>query len=162
DIDECAESAGTCCPAHAHCTNKPGSYACECDRGYTGDGYNCMPVEKRACNPAEEDQAACGRNHVCMVDGFGTTDCTKCKAGFEKKRGECVDIDECARPSLNMCGANAECKNMPGTYTCECAKGFRGDGMMCTDIDECSGPMVPCHPQAACANSPGSFACTCP
>lgn len=49
-----------------------------------------MPIEKRACNPTEENLAACGKNHVCMIDAFGQTDCTKCRAGFEKKKGQCV------------------------------------------------------------------------
>ena len=40
DDDECL--AGTHqCDETANCTNTNGSYTCECDIGYTGNGYIC-------------------------------------------------------------------------------------------------------------------------
>ncbi|KAK6010733.1 calcium binding EGF domain protein, partial [Ostertagia ostertagi] len=160
DIDECAESHGGCCSGNATCVNKEGSYGCKCNDGFVGDGYKCMPVEKRGCTEAEWAEANCGRNHMCTVDGSGKKDCDMCKMGFEMKNGECVDINECAKPGLNMCDKNAVCNNLMGTYACQCKKGFRGDGYMCDDEDECR--MMPCHPQAECHNKPGSFECKCP
>ncbi|PIO61438.1 calcium binding EGF domain protein, partial [Teladorsagia circumcincta] len=160
DIDECAESHGGCCSGNATCVNKEGSYGCKCNDGFVGDGYKCMPLEKRGCTEAEWAEANCGRNHMCTVDGSGKKDCDMCKMGFEMKNGECVDINECAKPGLNMCDKNAVCNNLMGTYACQCKKGFRGDGYMCDDEDECR--MMPCHPQAECHNKPGSFECKCP
>ena len=29
------------CDENAKCTNSPGSYKCECDPGFTGDGFIC-------------------------------------------------------------------------------------------------------------------------
>ena len=40
DIDECAESNE--CHPNATCTDTKGSYTCECDTGFNGDGFNCI------------------------------------------------------------------------------------------------------------------------
>ena len=40
DIDECLnETCGE--NAYAHCVNTVGAFSCQCDEGFTGDGYNC-------------------------------------------------------------------------------------------------------------------------
>lgn len=36
-----------------------------------------------------------------------------------------ADIDECLIPG--SCGANTDCDNQPGTYTCTCKNGYSGD-----------------------------------
>ena len=41
DIDECLESKGTKCDVNAWCTNTEGSYKCNCNAGFTGNGFNC-------------------------------------------------------------------------------------------------------------------------
>ena len=41
DIDECAEQSDQCDEAHADCSNTIGSYECECNVGFTGDGRHC-------------------------------------------------------------------------------------------------------------------------
>ena len=43
DIDECATGADNC-DTNAACTNSPGSFACSCNHGYTGDGVTCMGI----------------------------------------------------------------------------------------------------------------------
>ena len=40
DIDECSTGVNSC-SQNAHCTNKNGSYACECDSGFFGNGILC-------------------------------------------------------------------------------------------------------------------------
>ncbi len=45
DIDECTASSP--CDANAACTNQPGSFACACNDGYTGDGLTCAAVAGR-------------------------------------------------------------------------------------------------------------------
>lgn len=46
--------------------------------------------------------------------------------------GQCVDIDECAEMTDN-CPAGTNCKNTPGSFTCECGPGQAWDGMKCVD-----------------------------
>ena len=38
DINECVTYP---CHANATCNNTIGSYICQCDTGYSGDGFNC-------------------------------------------------------------------------------------------------------------------------
>lgn len=38
DLNECTE---TPCSTDANCTNTPGSFACNCHIGYTGNGASC-------------------------------------------------------------------------------------------------------------------------
>ena len=45
-----------------------------------------------------------------------------------------VDVDECtAFP--NICGANTDCHNTDGSYTCICKAGYTGDGKTCFGKD---------------------------
>ena len=41
DIDECLESKGTKCDVNAWCINTEGSHKCNCNAGFTGNGFNC-------------------------------------------------------------------------------------------------------------------------
>ena len=41
DKDECVSLNETCLDENAHCVNSPGNFSCQCDPGFTGDGYNC-------------------------------------------------------------------------------------------------------------------------
>ncbi|CAG9536724.1 unnamed protein product [Cercopithifilaria johnstoni] len=158
DIDECEERAGRPCSQYANCTNIPGSYQCQCNFGYTGDGYTCIPIEKRHCKEEELAKSNCGSNHLCLVDGQGEIDCNTCKKGFMKDGTSCIDINECTQS--DVCHKNASCENIMGSYSCHCHPGYKGDGSNCDDIDECENN--PCHPQAICINHSGSFSCQCP
>ena len=39
DIDECLNV--TCSGENSECVNTEGNYSCQCEPGFTGDGYNC-------------------------------------------------------------------------------------------------------------------------
>ena len=50
------------------------------------------------------------------------------------------DINECADPSVSMCGSNAMCINTNGSFVCECPPGFEGDtcsGEQSTEVNTC-------------------------
>uniref|UniRef100_A0A915PT69 EGF-like domain-containing protein n=1 Tax=Setaria digitata TaxID=48799 RepID=A0A915PT69_9BILA len=158
DIDECQERGGRPCNQYATCTNMPGSYQCQCNLGYTGDGYICIPMEKRHCTEEEMAKSNCERNHLCLVDNAGRIDCDTCKKGFLKETTGCTDINECSQG--DVCHENAYCKNIMGSYSCHCQPGYEGDGFKCVDINECLNN--PCHPQADCINYPGFYVCNCP
>lgn len=40
EIDECAVGEHKC-DENASCLNTQGSYQCQCNEGFTGDGFNC-------------------------------------------------------------------------------------------------------------------------
>lgn len=40
DYDECEEGVDNC-DENSRCTNTPGGYTCQCDIGYSGDGFTC-------------------------------------------------------------------------------------------------------------------------
>ena len=40
DMNECDTGTFTCV-TNAHCVNNDGSYYCQCNTGYTGDGNTC-------------------------------------------------------------------------------------------------------------------------
>lgn len=46
DVDECNTIANLCYQ-YATCTNVPGSYSCQCDPGFTGNGTSCTGIR---CN----------------------------------------------------------------------------------------------------------------
>ena len=39
DIEECKVSHN--CDVNANCTDRDGTYSCDCNSGYSGDGFNC-------------------------------------------------------------------------------------------------------------------------
>ncbi|XP_067047467.1 uncharacterized protein [Acropora muricata] len=70
------------------------------------------------------------------------------------------DVDECnAFP--NICGANTDCHNTDGSYTCICKAGYTGDGKTCSDVDECNAFPKVCGANTDCHNTDGSHTCIC-
>ncbi|XP_038634704.1 uncharacterized protein nid2a isoform X12 [Scyliorhinus canicula] len=58
DIDECADIGSHECGEHTDCINVPGSYGCECQRGYEilGNGNTCVQVTGRPKTTCEEQR----------------------------------------------------------------------------------------------------------
>ncbi|XP_072345860.1 uncharacterized protein nid2a isoform X9 [Scyliorhinus torazame] len=58
DIDECADIGSHECGEHTDCINVPGSYGCECQRGYEilGNGNTCVQVTGRPKTACEEQR----------------------------------------------------------------------------------------------------------
>eukprot|EP00933_Yihiella_yeosuensis_P081015 TRINITY_DN94549_c0_g1_i1.p1 TRINITY_DN94549_c0_g1~~TRINITY_DN94549_c0_g1_i1.p1 ORF type:complete len:1127 (+),score=189.67 TRINITY_DN94549_c0_g1_i1:122-3502(+) len=164
--------AGTnnCSSTKASCINSEGSYFCYCNKGYSGDGKECVNIDECAMKTD-----TCATNGRC-TDTDGSFYCN-CSAGYNSTiYGTCVDINECkinmdARALNtsfeNICSANATCLNTLGSYRCTCAAGYMNndngvvDGTSCSDVDECKQGTHNCDHMASCTNTIGSFTCQC-
>eukprot|EP00920_Eleutheroschizon_duboscqi_P028559 GHVT01069587.1.p1 GENE.GHVT01069587.1~~GHVT01069587.1.p1 ORF type:complete len:1166 (-),score=348.87 GHVT01069587.1:777-4274(-) len=195
DIDECAEGSlsgsssssassingwtqgrRAACPiAEQTCVNTPGSFHCECPRGFefSADATSCIDVNE--CRDGKwqglEHVQAC--QHKC-ANTLGSYTCS-CYEGYRlvDSGGACADIDECAE-GLVTCGPGADCFNLPGSFSCSCPPGFElakssaspapsgtaKVAVACVDTDECANGTAGCS--HGCENSRGSFRCTCP
>ena len=81
---------------------KTGSFACECNSGYFGDGFTCADVDECAENP-------CDSNAQCTNVSGGHT--CSCNPGYSGDGVNCEDINEC---DADPCDANASCSNIAG------------------------------------------------
>ena len=188
DVDECLLDHD--CGQNSTCVNIKGSFTCNCNSGFIGDGKTCV---EGVCS-----DETCPTNAECIMPS--KPDC-RCKNGFESKSSEieiCFDTDECST-LRGICHERAVCRNFPGGYECNCQEGYFGDDEICfrgscTDINcppsdhkECVSPRSndckctegynfnnlsvcididecqrePCNQNANCENMPGNFSCTC-
>lgn len=73
-----------------------------------------------------------------------------------------LDTNECIGDE-EVCGANSDCENTIGAFSCVCDAGFKRqdpDGE-CEDQDECATEQNRCDINADCTNTPGSYECAC-
>ena len=143
-VDECAEGTDTC-DVNARCIDTPTSYSCECNPGYSGDGFTC---EDNACSGVAdcddgiactvdtcESGGACGhelRNDLCPTGSLCSPTAGCVVSGICSSSTDCVDTDPCT--------VNERCI----TATATCARDFLdsdGDGevpLVCggTDCDD--------------------------
>ncbi len=152
DVNECANGSAMC-SADAKCTNAVGSYVCQCDAGWQGDGKTCADIDECATGTAKCSTAA-----NCL-NAIGSYAC-QCKPGFAGDGKTCADVDEC-QGGLAPCDKNATCANTIGSYVCQCKAGWGGNGTTCADVDECAPGSKACDANANCANTGGSFSCAC-
>ncbi|XP_018418411.1 PREDICTED: fibrillin-1 isoform X2 [Nanorana parkeri] len=137
---------------HGRCVPTPGSYRCECNKGFQLDGRGeCIDVEECERNPCL---------HADCVNTQGSYIC-QCYSGFQSTstRTECRDIDECLANG-RICN-NGRCVNTDGSFHCVCNAGFQvaPDGKNCQDMDECSVRNMCLN--GMCINEDGSFKCIC-
>jgi hypothetical protein len=164
DIDECLSDP---CHINANCSDNEGSYDCQCNLGYSGNGFNCS-----------SKQVFCYLIFLKYVIPFFITNFSYLiYISF-------TDIDECLS---DPCHINANCSDNEGSYDCQCIVGYSGNGFNCsskqvfcylicvryftfpqnkffvslsfTDIDECLSD--PCHINANCSDNEGSYDCQC-
>lgn len=146
DVDECTELDSPCVP-NATCTNTFGSYMCECDHPFQGDGFSLCEVPVNQTDeellPSCEDGQCDLANSFCDMDIYPS----KCRCLFGFFAGSlglsCQDENECEVDERNHCHENAACTNSVGSYSCECMKGYKdvsptGNGTVCQQIDECT------------------------
>merc|ERR1711935_778543 len=97
DTDECTTGKDVCMLLEEGgvCTNTDGTHTCACADGYTGDGYS---TERYTAANAVEGFVAPGGVDPATHTG-------------------CADVDECTLYT-DICGADTECTNPVGSYTC--------------------------------------------
>ena len=99
-------SEGSLCHANASCFNTFGSYGCECDHGFAGDGIdNCSSTITVLINSIS--------NNISFMLS--------------------IDIDECADGSA-QCDPNAMCVDTIGNYSCPCNQGYIANEDRCDGI----------------------------
>ncbi len=139
DVDEC--SAAGACGKNAICQNSVGSFTCKCPAGAEGDPYDTIKgcIIGQRTIPCTNEANCSGGGQTCLGGR-----CV-CRRGFitdENNLGQCVDLNECLTGSV--CGPNAVCKNLPGSYDCECPQGFSGNPFVGCQI--CVGEACGCSP----------------
>ncbi|XP_021357392.1 fibulin-1-like isoform X1 [Mizuhopecten yessoensis] len=153
DIDECGRNLHDC-RQNQRCINRPGSYICDCPKGYrVGQEGNCEDINECV------DSFVCPFDSVCE-NSPGSYRCS-CNEGLRSEGRRCVDINECE--DANTC--QYRCLNVYGSFHCQCRNGYQlgADKRSCEDIDECTqfgGRHRLCG--GNCVNTPGSYQCECP
>ncbi|MFC1655056.1 EGF domain-containing protein [Myxococcota bacterium] len=122
DLLDCSD-----CHPDASCIDT-GIITCECNSGYSGDGFVCTDIDE--CADEVDD---CASNAAC-ANVAGSFNC-ECNSGFAGDGTTCTDIDECSDGTDN-CHQDAICTNTAGGFECSCPAGYTGDGVTCTPEEE--------------------------
>ncbi|XP_022100979.1 neurogenic locus notch homolog protein 1-like isoform X1 [Acanthaster planci] len=160
DINECQNEDSACAP-NSTCTNNNGSFLCECDAGFRGDGFTSC----RDINECEENPDMCHTLATCR-NTEGSYQC-ECNNGYQGNGTHCEDVNECIT-SDNDCATQASnCSNTVGSFTCRCIEGYvtaegAPTGRQCNDVDECALEIDTCDKTTSiCNNTIGSYQCNC-
>ena len=146
----------------------PGSCATVCDdickHKPCMDDFE-VSTDQQECVCFPNAKSRCGENTACVSDQC------RCLNGYQGNPSVsfgpgCTDTNECIAPSpnvtLNNCGANSFCTNLPGSFNCTCTRGYEGDPIAgCTDLNECTGNPNICGEFGTCSNTNGSYGCQC-
>lgn len=164
DVDECSTvpSANASCSVHqATCVNIPGSFTCECQKGFyfnitqaaaegngNGNSENNNGNGNSGNNNGNNGNGNSGNNNgngnsgnngngnSGNNNGDGNSGNNGNGGGSSSSSAEigCLDVDECAK-KLSTCAppsSGGVCSNTIGSFSCSCASGYAGDGTTCT------------------------------
>ncbi|CAB3982267.1 partial [Paramuricea clavata] len=86
DLNECVLGTHGC-SVNGFCTNTSGSYTCQCNPGYTGNGFTCIDL-----NECVLGTHGCSVNGFC-INTFGSYTC-QCNPGYTGNGFTCIDKKE--------------------------------------------------------------------
>nr|XP_054751264.1 stabilin-2-like isoform X1 [Lytechinus pictus] len=147
------------CHAHSNCVIEEGLSRCVCNRNYTGNGTDCVPINpctQSSDGPCDSDVADC------IFTGPGAYQCA-CKEGFTGRNMACTPRDRCLVDN-GGCHQHAMCLHefTLDLTECTCNFGFEGNGYQCEPINACLRPHD-CDVEAECESTGhGTYECICP
>ncbi|EDW61724.1 nidogen [Drosophila virilis] len=92
-------------------------HICTCNEGYSGDGYNCDPIEESCAIKPD----ICDTHATCSYsDQLGKSECV-CERGYTGDGHRCQLAPEC--DGAEQCGENAHCDG----GVCQCNEAYERD-----------------------------------
>ncbi|XP_021341889.1 cadherin EGF LAG seven-pass G-type receptor 2-like [Mizuhopecten yessoensis] len=151
-IDKCKRHTNKTCDEHARCVQHNDTYDCECETGYTGDGYQCTRNTYCDVNPCDSG----GR----CVDGIAAATCL-CSDGYSGP--QCEISNDSSNPCLKSpCKQGGICSlndTLSVGYECECEPGW--EGTTCEEsVDDCISSI--CYGGGQCVDKHITYICQCP
>ncbi|XP_060077517.1 protocadherin Fat 4-like [Ylistrum balloti] len=152
-VDKCARRGNETCDEHGRCVQQnDASYNCECETGYTGDGFYCTLDTNCDANP-------CTNGGRC-VDGIAAATCL-CKDGYS---GPLCEVDNnknnpCFKSPCKHGGICSLNHKLSTGYECECEPGWKGS--TCEEsINDCIDFL--CYGGGQCVDKHMTYVCKCP
>ena len=140
DYDECQDSP---CHENAACTNSAGSFTCECNAGYSGDGFSsCTDVHE--CNIGGD---VCSDVGATCINSIGSYECV-CDVGYSGDGTLCT-ANPCDGVTSGA-GYGSECESLVTDATCTqtCAAGYSNNGG--SGVMTCVGGVLDVSEQVMC------------
>ncbi|XP_039260161.2 mucin-like protein [Styela clava] len=138
DVNECDAGTHTCDRQNGFCLNTDGSFKCQCNKGFKGDGHVCEDVDE--CNDGTNQ---CDENAICY-NKPGGYNCV-CKDGFRSI-------------SANQTGMTGDCKESRLMQY-----GYPAGDDEVTDISRATGervtPLIPVPPGLPLEDGENAFTC---
>ena len=128
DIDECMSEVSPC-HDNATCMDTTGSFQCQCDTGFLGNGLTCDPL-------CEQGTHNCPATASCAV--INNVETCVCNPGYTGSGTVCNDVDECQLQQHNCSAMQLlQCENTEGAFRCICQQGSVATGVEATPCQSC-------------------------